>query len=89
MNKQFLLKKITLNMFINLDGSARKINCRALIKKVGCTYSHGINLLNKLENMKLVSFIKNGREKFVTLTPVGYDVRECLIKISFLIKNDK
>ena len=81
----FLLKNIMLKIFINLNGSNRRQNCSELVRKVGCTYSHGVKLLNKLEDIKLICFIKEGREKAVVLTQAGSDVGKCLIRIKDIV----
>ncbi len=45
-----------------------------IAKKIDCTYSHTVKLLNLFNNAGLVEFEKKGRIKMVKLTSFGEEV---------------
>lgn len=47
-----------------------------LAKKIDCTYAHTTKLLNQMNELGLVDFKKDGRNKFVTLTNQGQDLAD-------------
>ena len=57
-----------------------------LAKKVDCTYSHAVKILNEMEKMKLIEFEKKGRTKLVKLTPKGRQIAELIKKIKELLE---
>ncbi len=79
----FLRKKPSLAL-IFLNNSKRKVYISALAKKVDCTYSHIVKLLQKMEKMGLVNLSKNGRTKTITLTKKGKEIAELMEKVIFL-----
>lgn len=47
-----------------------------LAKRIDCTYAHTVKLLQKMENLGLVNFSKDGRIKFVELTDSGTELAD-------------
>jgi len=52
-----------------------------LAKEVDCTYSHAVKILQEMEKSKLVSFVKQGRIKTITLTENGNKIAEYIERI--------
>ena len=49
-----------------------------LAKENDCTYTHVLKIVGEYRRLGLVDFEKDGRIKFVTLTPYGDDVAHAL-----------
>jgi len=47
-----------------------------LAKETDCTYSHTVKLLSVLKRLNIVDFKKEGRVKYVELTPSGRELAE-------------
>lgn len=47
-----------------------------LAKRIDCTYAHTVKLLQKMQNLGLVNFNKDGRIKFVELTDNGSELAD-------------
>ena len=47
-----------------------------LAKRIDCTYSHTVKLLQKMQDFGLVKFAKKGRVKFIELTDFGKDLAD-------------
>ncbi len=68
----FLRKKpVHLLEFIKL-GNSKYVS--VLAKETDCTYSHTVKLLDMFHELGLVEFDKQGRIKYVKLTPDGVDL---------------
>lgn len=63
-------------MLVNLKNSKIDIYASSLAKKIDCTYSHVVKILQEMEKAGLVNFEKIGRLKLLTLTKKGNDVAE-------------
>lgn len=61
-------------MLIEMRNSKEKIYPSNLAKKVDCTYSHVVNILQQMEQAGLVNFNKQGRIKLLSLTKKGHDL---------------
>ena len=72
-------------MLINLNNSKRDMYASSLAKKVDCTYSHVVKILQEMEDAGLVSSEKQGRLKLLKLTRKGLDVAESMNKIRNLL----
>ena len=46
------------------------VNKTALAKKIDCTYSHVVKILQEMEKASLVNFEKTGRLKLLTLVSI-------------------
>jgi len=68
-------------MLVHLKNSETDIYASCLAKKIDCTYSHVVKILQEMEKSGLVKFEKTGRLKLLTLTKKGEDVAE---KIDFI-----
>ncbi len=60
-----------------------------LAKKIDCTYAHTVKLLGRMQQMGLVSFDKNGRIKYITLTSFGTELADNFDSLIFRKMNGK
>ncbi|MBD3163948.1 hypothetical protein GF323_02000 [Candidatus Woesearchaeota archaeon] len=68
-------------MLVYLNNSKTDVYASSLAKKIDCTYSHVVKILQEMEKANLVNFEKTGRLKLLTLTKKGEDVAENIDKI--------
>ncbi len=73
-------------MLVSLKKNSRVRYGSILAKEVDCTYSHAVKILQTLEVLKLVEFVKKGRVKLINLTKKGKNVAEAIENIQLLIK---
>lgn len=88
------MKQVLFNIFFRekpalmltaLRNTKSEIYASSLAKKVDCTYSHVVKLLQQLEKEGLVNFDKQGRLKLLTLTKRGNEIAEYIDKIKNLL----
>ena len=72
-------------MLVELKNAKTEIYASSLAKKIDCTYSHVVKILQEMENNKLIKFDKQGRLKLLTLTKKGQDVAENIERIKNLL----
>ena len=72
-------------MLVELKNAKSEIYASSLAKKIDCTYSHVVKILQEMENNKLIKFDKQGRLKLLTLTKKGQDVAENIERIKNLL----
>ena len=65
-------KPVRLLMAMKIGSEVKYIS--VLSKETDCTYSHTVKLLEQFENFGLVNFEKQGRVKFIKLTPEGLEL---------------
>jgi len=65
-------------MMIHLKNAKETIYASSLAKKVDCTYSHVVKVLQKMEETKLIETEKQGRLNLLRLTKKGRDVAEAM-----------
>ncbi len=63
-------------MLVHLNNANGSTYASSLAKKVDCTYSHVVKVLQKMEDLGLVVFEKQGRLKLLKLTKKGRDFAE-------------
>ncbi|MFH0978203.1 MAG: winged helix-turn-helix domain-containing protein [Candidatus Woesearchaeota archaeon] len=68
-------------MLVELKNAKGEIYASSLAKKIDCTYSHVVKILQEMEKSKLINFDKQGRLKLLTLTKKGQDIAENIEKI--------
>ena len=68
-------------MLVHLNNSKLDVYASSLAKKIDCTYSHVVKILQEMEKASLVKFEKTGRLKLLTLTKKGEDVATSIDKI--------
>jgi len=61
-------------MLVHLKNSENSIYASSLAKRIDCTYSHVVKILQEMERAGLVNFEKTGRLKLLTLTKKGDEV---------------
>ena len=76
----FLREKPAL-MLIYLLNKNNDMYASNLAKKVDCTYSHVVKILQEMQKASLVQFEKQGRLKVLTLTKKGEDVAKSIDSI--------
>lgn len=72
-------------MLVELMNAKGELYASSLAKKIDCTYSHVVKVLQEMENAGLINFDKQGRLKLLILTKSGNDVAECIEKIRSFI----
>ena len=68
-------------MLVELKNAKGEVYASSLAKKIDCTYSHVVKILQEMEKAKLINFDKQGRLKLLTLTKKGQEVAENIEKI--------
>src|SRR5210317_1184768 len=63
-------------MLVELMNAKGELYASSLAKKIDCTYSHVVKVLQEMEDSGLINFDKQGRLKLLTLTKAGTDVAE-------------
>jgi len=63
-------------MLVNLKNATTEVYASSLAKSVDCTYSHVVKILQEMEKAGIVTFLKQGRLKIITLTKKGQDIAE-------------
>jgi DNA-binding MarR family transcriptional regulator len=68
-------------MLIELKNAKGEIYASSLAKKIDCTYSHVVKILQEMEKAGIVQFNKQGRLKLLTLTKKGNEIADLINKI--------
>jgi predicted transcriptional regulator len=68
-------------MLIELKNTQNEMYASTLAKKVDCTYSHVVKILQEMNKSGIVAFEKQGRLKILTLTKKGQEIAESLDKV--------
>ena len=63
-------------MLVHLNNEKKDVYASSLAKKIDCTYSHVVKILQEMEKSDLVRFEKTGRLKLLTLTKKGSEIAE-------------
>ncbi len=63
-------------MLVELRNVKGEVYASSLAKKVDCTYSHVVKILQEMERHGLVNFNKQGRLKLLSLTKKGSELAE-------------
>ena len=72
-------------MLVHLKNTKNDIYASSLAKKIDCTYSHVVKILQEMEKSALVNFEKTGRLKLLTLTKKGEEIAEKIDSIRLSI----
>ena len=72
-------------MLVELKNAKGEMYASSLAKKIDCTYSHVVKILQEMERENLIHFNKQGRLKLLTLTKKGTDVAEGIDRIRNII----
>lgn len=68
-------------MLVSLKNTKGTTYASSLAKKIDCTYSHVVKILQAMERSGLVNFNKQGRLKILTLTKKGEKIAEYIDNI--------
>lgn len=63
-------------MLVFLKNSKNDVYASSVAKKIDCTYSHVVKILQEMEKAALIRFEKTGRLKLLTLTKKGQEIAE-------------
>ncbi len=72
--EELFLRKKPVRLLLNIKTGAGPKYVSILAKETDCTYSHTVKLLDIFKNLAIVDFEKQGRIKYVKLTPDGVDL---------------
>jgi len=72
-------------MLIELKNAKGEIYASSLAKKIDCTYSHVVKILQEMEKADIVNFNKQGRLKLLTLTKKGSEIADLITKIKHML----
>ena len=72
-------------MLLDLKNSKEEVYASNLAKRVDCTYSHVVKILQEMERSGLVNFEKHGRLKLLTLTKKGTETAEHIENIRAIL----
>lgn len=76
-------------MLVELMNAKTEVYASSLAKRIDCTYSHVVKVLQEMEKAGLINFDKQGRLKLLTLTKSGSDVAEHIERIRSMLTNSK
>ena len=68
-------------MLVELRNAKNEMYASSLAKKIDCTYSHVVKILQEMQKSDLVLFDKQGRLKLLTLTKKGSDIADNIASI--------
>lgn len=72
-------------MLVDLKNTKGEVYASALAKKIDCTYSHVVKILQEMEKAGLINFEKQGRLKLLTLTKKGQEAAEHIDSVKTLL----
>ena len=72
-------------MLVELKNLKGEVYASSLAKKIDCTYSHVVKILQQMEKADLINFDKQGRLKLLTLTKKGSEMAEHIAGIRSLL----
>ncbi len=76
-----LFREKPVMMLVELRNATNEMYASTLAKKVDCTYSHVVKILQEMNKSGIVAFQKQGRLKILTLTKKGQEIAESLDKV--------
>lgn len=71
---EFFIRKKPVRLLLNVKIGAGPKYVSILAKETDCTYSHTVKLLEIFRDLGIVDFDKQGRIKYVKLTPEGTEL---------------
>jgi predicted transcriptional regulator len=74
--ENLFLKEKPVKLIVKIRLQRNENYALQLSKEVNATYSHTVKVLQKMHELGLVEFEKNGRKKIVRLTDAGVDVAD-------------
>jgi len=72
-------------MLLDMKNAKEEVYASTLAKRVDCTYSHVVKILQQMEKAGLINFNKQGRLKLLSLTKKGIDVADNIDRIKNLL----
>ncbi len=81
-----LFKEKPAKLLLTLINTQTEIYASTIAKKIDCTYSHIVKVLQEMEKNALVTFKRKGRLKIITLTKKGEDVAKSIGNIDKLLR---
>ena len=81
-----LFREKPAKLLLALVNSPIEIYASTIAKKIDCTYSHIVKILQEMEATSLVTFKRKGRLKIITLTKKGEEIAKNINLIDKLLK---
>ncbi len=72
-------------LLLALINTPEEVYASTIAKKIDCTYSHIVKILQAMETNGIVTFHKKGRLKIITLTKKGEEIAKSIHRIDSLI----
>ncbi|MFT4310606.1 MAG: winged helix DNA-binding protein [Candidatus Woesearchaeota archaeon] len=72
-------------LLMHVKNAKQNVYASTVAKKIDCTYSHVVKILQEMERAKLINFNKQGRLKYLTLTKKGMDVADYMERIKHML----
>ena len=85
-NFNLLFREKPAKLLMALVNSPIEMYASTVAKKIDCTYSHIVKILQEMEENALVTFRRKGRLKMITLTKKGEEIARNINLIDKLIK---
>jgi len=80
-----IFKEKPAKLLLTLINTRDEIYASTIAKRIDCTYSHIIKILQNMETDGIVNFHKKGRLKIITLTKKGEEIAKSIHRIDTLI----
>ncbi len=84
--KSLLLQEKPVKVLLTLKKENKPLYPAIISKKIDSTYAHTLNVIFKLNELKLVSFDEIGRVKFVKLTELGIETADIIENLFYMAK---
>ncbi len=85
-NFNLLFREKPSRLLLALVNTQIEMYASTVAKKIDCTYSHIVKILQEMESDGMVTFKKKGRLKIISLTKKGEDVAKSINVIDKLLK---
>jgi DNA-binding MarR family transcriptional regulator len=81
-----LFREKPARLLLTLINTQAEIYASTIAKKIDCTYSHIVKILQEMETDGLVTFKRKGRLKLISLTKKGEDVAKSINNIDRILR---
>jgi len=81
-----LFREKPARLLLALINTQQELYASTIAKKIDCTYSHIVKILQEMEMDNIVTFTKKGRLKIIALTKKGEEIAKSINNIERFIK---
>jgi predicted transcriptional regulator len=85
-NFNLVFREKPAKLLLVLVNTQLEMYASTIAKKIDCTYSHIVKILQEMESDGMVTFKKKGRLKIISLTKKGEDIAKSINVIDRLLK---